>query len=180
MKALYFILFLTSTVFCASAQYIAPQGRVHFHSSAPLEDIDAISSEGHCSLNTSSKKVIAKVEIKSFVFSNALMQLHFNENYMESDKFPFAILDAEIISKVSFKKDGLYKITLKGNLEVHGVKQQRTIAGQLIVKDGQPEKATAEFDVRLEDHNIKVPTAIVKKIAEVIKVDVNFVFNKIL
>lgn len=180
MKTIFLSVFLLLVVTRISAQnYVAPQGKIHFHSSAPLEDIDAISSEGNLLLNNATKKVTAKVEMKSFAFKKALMQQHFNDSYIESDKYPYGILEAEIMETVPFKKDGVYKITLKGTFEVHGVKQQRLIYGKLTIKDGQPEKAFAEFEVRLKDHDIKVPTIVVMHIAEVIKVDVNFIFNKV-
>lgn len=170
---------LTTLIFQLPAQvYTSPQGKIHFHSTTPLEDIDATSSEANCTLNTATKKVTAKVEMTSFVFPKPLMQQHFNESYIESDKFPYAILDAQITTAVPFKKNGVYKVTLKGTFEIHGVKQNRIINGTLTIKDGQPEKASAAFDVKLTDHNIKIPTAVIMKIAEVIKVDVNFIFNK--
>lgn len=173
------ILFYALATSAPAQNYIAPQGKIHFHSSAPLEDIDAVSSAASCLLNTTTKRVTAKVELMTFVFPKALMQQHFNDTYLESDKFHEATLDAEIVEAVPFKKDGVYKITLKGTLDIHGVKQQRSIYGKLTVKDGQPSSAYAEFEVRLVDHNIKVPSIVIKHIAEVVKVDVNFVFNKV-
>ncbi len=161
-----------------SQTYISPQGKIHFHSSAPIEDIDATSEEGKCIINIATKMVEAKVEMKSFVFPKPLMQQHFNDSYVESDKYPYAVLDMKITNPVNFKQDGTYPVTLKGTFEIHGVKQAREIPGTLIIKGGQPYSASATFDVKLADHDIKIPTAVVMKIAEVIKVDVNFIFNK--
>ncbi|MES2622543.1 MAG: YceI family protein [Bacteroidota bacterium] len=174
------IILLTATTLVLQAQiYTAPQGKIHFHSSTPLEDIDAVSSEANCVLDATGRKITAKVEMKSFAFPKPLMQQHFNESYVESDKFPYAILEATIVEKISFTKSGTYNITLKGTFEVHGIKRERTIKSKLIVHNGQPEKATAEFDVKLADHDIKVPTILVMKVAEIIKVDVSFTFNKV-
>jgi polyisoprenoid-binding protein YceI len=179
MKTIILLIFAAATVQLATAQlFTAPQGKIHFHSSAPLEDIDAISSEANCELNTATKKVVAKVDIPSFVFPKAMMQQHFNDSYLESDKYRTATLDAEIVETVPFKKDGVYKVTLKGTLDIHGVKQNRLIYGKITVKNGQPQSAYAEFEVRLKDHNIKIPNIVIKNIAEVVKVDVNFIFNK--
>ncbi len=105
------------------------------------------------------------------------MQDDFNEDYAESSKYPYAILDA-VISGADFAKDGTYDVTLKGTFEMHGVKVNREIKGKLTIKDGQPVSATAQFEVKLVDHKIKVPTIVVMKIAEVVKVDVNLVFKK--
>lgn len=180
MKTILSLILLTISLGQLKAQvFVSPQGKVHFHSNTPIEDIDATSSEASCLLNTATRHVTAKVDMKSFVFPKPLMQEHFNENYIESDKYPNAVLEADIATPVDFKKDGTYKVTLKGSFEIHGVKRNYEIPGTLVIKGGQPQSATATFDVKLADHDIKIPTAVVMKIAEVIKVDVNFVFNKV-
>ena len=114
----------------------------------------------------------------SFTFKDKLMQEHFNENYMETDKFPSAVLDMMIAENLDFTKDGVYDITLKGTLEMHGVKQEREIKGKLTIANGAPVKAAAVFDVKLADHGIKIPKAVTMNIAEVIKTDVEFVLEK--
>jgi polyisoprenoid-binding protein YceI len=184
MKTIFSILLIAFAV-CAFAQgdkyagsYICQDGRVHFFASTPFENISPVSNTAVCALNTQTKKVQAKVRMNSFVFANSLMQEHFNENYIESEKYPYGILEAEIVENIDYSKDGVYDITLKGTFEVHGVKQEREIKGKLTVQKGQPVSATAEFEVKLVDHNIKIPTAVVAKIAEVVKVDVNFKFKK--
>lgn len=158
--------------------YVCTSGKVHFFSKAPLEDIEATTESALCVLNTDTRKVSSVIKQNSFVFKDKLMQEHFNENYMESDKYPNAKLDMVVQEDIDYTKDGTYPITLKGTLEMHGVSQQREIKGQLIVKDGAPYRATAEFDVKLEDHKIKVPKAVMMNIAEVVKVDVDFMLQK--
>ncbi|MBL0308155.1 MAG: YceI family protein [Bacteroidetes bacterium] len=161
-----------------SGSYVCMNGMTHFFASTPIEDIDATSKVTLCVINTETKKVYAKVRMTSFDFRRKLMQEHFNEDYVESEKYPYAILDADIVSEIDFTKDGTYDITLKGTFEVHGVKQDREIKGKLTIKDGQPKSATAEFDVKLVDHKIKIPKAVIAKIAEVFKVNVDFTFEK--
>jgi polyisoprenoid-binding protein YceI len=158
--------------------YVCTKGKTHFYASTPLEDIEATSNSTICVLNSKSKKVFAKVGMTSCTFRDGLMQEHFNENYMESTKFPYGTLDAEIAENIDFTKDGVYDITIKGTFEIHGVKKEREIKGKLTIKNGQPVNATAVFDVKLADHGIKIPTAVVAKIAEVVKVDVDFNFEK--
>ena len=106
------------------------------------------------------------------------MQEHFNENYLESDKIPFSTLDAVINENIDFTKDGTYDVTLKGVLDLHGVKNEVEIPGKLIVKNGVPTSATAEFTVALKDYKIKVPKIVAFNIAETIKIDVSFEFVK--
>lgn len=158
--------------------YACTKGKIHFFSSSPIEDIEATSATAICVLNTETKKVYAKVSMSSFNFKDKLMQEHFNENYMESDKFPYGILDALIAEDFDFTKDGMYDVTLKGSFEVHGIKVEREIKGKLTVKNSQPVNATAIFDVKLVDHKIKIPKAVVMNIAETIKVDIDFAFEK--
>ena len=106
------------------------------------------------------------------------MQEHFNENYLESDEFPTAVLDMVIAENLDFTKDGSYDVTLTGTLDMHGVKQPREIKGKLTIKNGAPVNATADFEVKLVDHKIKIPKAVIMNIAEKIKVDVDFTFEK--
>ena len=183
MKAILFSL-LTAFVIQLSAQYkyantyACTKGKIHFFSSSPLEDIEATSNLAGCAFNTQTKKVYAKIQQASFVFKDKLMQEHFNENYMESEKYPYAILDMIIVEDIDYTKDGVYDVTLKGTIEMHGVKQEREIKGKLTIKNGAPVLATAVFDVKLVDHKIKIPKAVVMNIAEVIKVDVELVLEK--
>jgi polyisoprenoid-binding protein YceI len=158
--------------------YVCKDGKVHFYASTPFEDISPASTVGLCVINTKTNKVSAKVEMKSFIFKNGMMQEHFNENYIQSEKYPYAILEAQIVEKINYAKDGVYSITLRGTFEVHGVKKPYEIKGKLTVQHGIPLAATADFEVKLVDHNIKIPTAVVVKVAEVVKVDVSFKFKK--
>jgi len=158
--------------------YTCTKGKIHFFSSSPLEDIEATSNTAGCAFNTQTKKVFVKIQQTSFVFKDKLMQEHFNENYMESEQYPSAMLDMVIVETIDYTKDGVYDVTLKGTLEMHGVKQEREIKGKLTVKNGAPVLATAVFDVKLVDHKIKIPKAVMMNIAEMIKVDVEFVLEK--
>ena len=185
MRKVISILFLFTCSLHLSAQvdkyaaiYTCTKGSIHFFSSSPLEDIEANSTTAVCVLNTGTKKVYAKIKQNSFVFKDKLMQEHFNENYMETDKFPTSALDMIIAEDIDFTKDGVYSITLKGTLEMHGVKQERSINAKLTIKNGIPIRAAATFEVKLVDHKIKIPKAVILNIAEVIKVDVDFALTK--
>ena len=158
--------------------YSCKTGMVHFFSATAMENIDATSNSSLCILNTKSKKVVVKIKQSGFLFKDKLMQEHFNENYMESEKYPYASLDMEIVENLDYTKEGSYDVTLKGTIEMHGVKKEREIKGKLTVKNGGPATATAVFMVKLADHNIKIPSVVGANIAEDVKVDVNFVFEK--
>ena len=157
--------------------FVCTKGKIHFFSSTAMEDIEATNSTAVCVINTQTKKVFAKAQQTNFLFKDKLMQEHFNENYMETEKYPYAVLDMTI-DNVDFTKDGTYDVTLKGTLEMHGAKFQREIKGKLIIKNGQPFNATASFMVKLAEHKIKVPSIVGANIAEEMKVDIDFNFEK--
>ena len=158
--------------------YIAQTGIVHFFSEAPIENIDATSKTATCAINTKTKKVSVKIKQTSFVFKDGMMQDHFNENYMETDKYPYSILNMVIVENIDFGKDGVYDVTLKGTLEMHGVKNEREIKGKLTVKNGQVVNAIAEFIVKLNDYKIKIPSVVGSNISENVKVNVDFTFER--
>ena len=158
--------------------YLCQKGKVNFFSATAMENIDATTNTALCVLNTKSKKVYAKITQTSFVFKDKLMRDHFNENYMETDKFPTSVLDMAIVEDLDYTKDGTYDVTLKGTIEMHGVKQEREIKAKLTIKNGQPVNGSAVFTVKLADHKIKIPSVVGANIAEDVKVTVDLNFEK--
>lgn len=154
--------------------FATTSGKVHFFSKAPLEDIEATTQKAIGVFDTKTKKVQAKIPISSFEFKQKLMQEHFNENYLESDKYPYANLDGAVVEDIDYTKDGVKEVTVKGDLTVHGVKKPRDLKVKITVKDGVPVNVVSEFNILLVDHKIKIPKAVLLNIAEVIKVDLNF------
>jgi hypothetical protein len=178
MKSIIIILALVIGYTADAQQFVAKTGIAHFFSKTSMENIEATSTTAVCALNTTNKKIVVKIRNTSFKFKDGLMQEHFNENYMESDKYEYSSLDAMIVENIDFTKDGVYDVTIKGTLEIHGVKVDREIKGKLTVKNGAPVNGTAKFDVKLADHKIKIPSLLGANIAEVIPVDVDFNFEK--
>ena len=144
---------------------------ISFFSAAALENITAVNKTTKPILNASTGDVLVKVSIQGFVFEKALMQEHFNENYMESEKYPQAIFKGKINDndKVNYKKDGVYKVSITGKLTIHGVEQDRTIDAVLTVKGGTVTVDTM-FKVALKDHNITIPELLNQKISESVDV----------
>jgi polyisoprenoid-binding protein YceI len=99
------------------------------------------------------------------------MEEHFNENYMESQKFPNAVFKGKIQEKVDYTKDGETKVTVKGKMEIHGVTKEETYEGT-ITKKGNDISVKCLFKVKVADYGIKVPSLYVKNIAEVVDIDV--------
>ncbi|MCO5935812.1 YceI family protein [Mucilaginibacter sp. RB4R14] len=151
--------------------YICKNAVVTLYSKAPIEDIDARSDRGTSVLNTATGDVAFSVPIGSFKFDNALMQEHFNENYMESDKYPQASFKGRLTSKPDLSKDGSYPITAAGIFEAHGVKKSCTIPGVITITNGVV-SLSSEFMVACKDHKIDIPKLVFQNIAETIKIKV--------
>lgn len=148
-------------------------GKLSFKSDAPLEVIQAKSNKLRGAIDTAKQTFAWSVDIKTFEgFNSPLQREHFNENYMESKKYPKASFAGKIIENVDFKKNGTYTVRAKGQLNIHGVEQERIIKSQLEV-DGNKLRVLSTFTVLLSDHNISIPKVVYQKIAEEIAVTVN-------
>ncbi len=174
-KLILFILFAPAYLF-AQPIFTAVSSEVHFFSAAPLENIEAFNKDAKSLLNTETKEVAVIMGIRQFKFEKPLMEEHFNENYMESDKFKTADFKGKINEQVDFTKDGEYDVTVTGKLTIHGITQERTIPGKIIINKSTL-KVYAKFPVALKDHNIKIPKAVVKNIAESVDVTVNITYE---
>lgn len=152
--------------------FVCKNAAVSLYSKAPIEDIEAQSTKGVSVFNASTGEIAFNVPIRSFVFDKALMQEHFNENYMESDKYPQASFKGNLTDKPDLTKDGSYPVSATGIFLIHGVKQTRTIKGILAVNKGSV-ILNAEFMVACKDHQIQVPTLVFQHIAETIRVRVS-------
>lgn len=142
------------------------------YSDTPLENIAATSKKGISVYNIEKGEIQFNIPIKSLQFKKSLMEEHFNENYMESYKYPFAKFKGKVNQVIDLSKNGEYPVTVSGNLDVHGVKKQRTINGTITVNNGSI-SIFSKFDVLCEDHGIKIPQLVFQKIAESIQVTIS-------
>lgn len=173
------IILLGSTL--ASAQkYMTKTGTIRFFSDTPMEKIEALNRQANSALDFSTGDFVFKVLIRGFEFEKALMQEHFNENYMESEKFPNATFSGKIpnIKGVNLAKEGVYKVVVEGELTIHGVTNKVKVNGTLEVKGGKV-SGKASFAVAPKDYNITIPKAVIKNISESIQVDVNVSLDKL-
>ncbi len=156
----------------ANAQtYTGKNMKFNIFSSTPIEDIKAASYTGVAVLSAQKQEITIQVAIKSLDFDRKLMQEHFNENYMESDKYPLAKFKGSIEPKIDWTKDGEHNVMVKGTLSIHGVDQARTINGKITIKN-KVVSISSIFNVSCADHQIKIPSLMFTKIAEVIQVKV--------
>lgn len=168
-------LFATANSFGQNA-FISKNVKINLFSTTPLEDIKAQSAQAYSVLIPKTKEIVFQLAVKSLVFERPLMQEHFNENYIESDKYPNAIFKGTIVEDIDSKKDGTQNVTAVGAFTVHGVTKQRTITGKLTIVNGRP-TINCSFDVLCADHKIKIPKLVFTKIAENITITVNANYN---
>jgi polyisoprenoid-binding protein YceI len=176
-KTVFFIAFLLLTASHLHAQdlQLTRNGQISFFSSTPVEDIKASNNEVSSVFNTKTGSLQFVVLIKGFQFRKAAMQDHFNrKEYLDSDKFPKSEFKGTVtdISKVNFKKDGTYPVTVEGNLTLHGISNKIKAPGTITVKAGKV-SAASKFTIKLADYNITVPAIVSSKIAESVEITVN-------
>ena len=112
---------LLSTSLFAQDKYFTKTGKISFFSKAIIENIEAHNRSVTCVLDTKTGNVQFSVPIKGFEFEKALMQEHFNENYLESDKYPRGEFKGQIVnnSEIDYTKDGVFQGKVKGKLTIH-------------------------------------------------------------
>ncbi|MCH1576262.1 MAG: YceI family protein [Flavobacteriales bacterium] len=169
MKNATLILAFCSLVTSVHAQrFVTREAQISFLSETPLEDIRAESKEASAIFDAATGQLAFQLPILSFHFPKALMEEHFNENYMESEQFPKASFRG-VVAGLDPEKEGAQPVTATGALEMHGVSQERTIEGTM-VRDGDGWIVEAQFEVACEDHNIDIPKVVTENIAEIIGV----------
>ncbi|MBO9619204.1 MAG: YceI family protein [Niabella sp.] len=175
---LFIISFLLLTVAAFSQKYFTKNGTVSFQAGTALEDIDATNKSAASVFDAATGQIEFAVLIRGFELRRALMQEHFNENYMESNKYPKATFKGKIsnLQSISFQKPGSYPATVSGVLEIHGVKKQVTANGTLQVS-GTSVQALAKFPVIINDYNIAIPGIVRDKISQTAVVTVNCTYT---
>ena len=166
------IVLVSSINLFAQKIYFTNTGNVSFFSTTPVEDNSAVNKKVTSVLNIGTNDIAFQMHIIQFKFPNSLMEEHFNENYMETTKFPKASFQGKINEAIDYTKDGVYNVTATGNMTIHGVTQNKTITGKITIANGKI-KLDSVFDVALVDYKIEVPTVVFSKIAEKIKVTVS-------
>jgi polyisoprenoid-binding protein YceI len=176
MKRLITIILFNALALAGFTQsiFMTRSGQISFFSKTPMENIDGTNNEVTSIMDTGKGELVFAVLVKSFRFEKALMEEHFNENYMESSKFPKATFQGKITnaSSIKFDKDGTYNATVEGDLTIHGVKQHQTYTGTITVSKGKI-TAISNFTVKLADYNIEVPSLVAEKISPTIEIRVN-------
>lgn len=174
-KIIFALLLLSASQADCQNLLLTKTGKISFFSRAKsIDKVEAENNEVSSILNTQTGEMVFAVLIKGFHFESALMEEHFNENYLESGKFPKASFKGNItnLSTVNFTKDGTYPVTAQGDLTIHGVTKKTSATGSITVKGGKV-NAFSRFAVKLKDYNITIPSLVADKISEDIDVTVD-------
>lgn len=162
----------------AQTKLIDRQGKASFFSEAPVENIEAHSNEAMSVLDLEKGEIVATIEMKSFDFKKSLMQEHFNENYVESEKFPKAIFKGRIMDfdQIDFTRDGKTTANISGELTIHGVTQPLECSAEFI-KKGTNLDGTTSFPIKVADFDIDIPKIVFYNIAEIVEVKIAFSYH---
>jgi polyisoprenoid-binding protein YceI len=174
MKRLIFIAtFLAVCIQVTTGQkkYFTREAKISFYSRAPMEDIEARNTKALGAFDVATGQIEFSVLMKGFEFEKAKMQEHFNEDYIESDKFPKGAFTGIIKnpSGVKLDKDGVYKVPVSGSLTIHGVTKPQDADAVFTVKNGAV-SALSGFTIALADYNIKVPSLVAEKVSKTVKI----------
>ena len=173
------ILLLSATLFSGltlnAQKYKTTEGQIEIFSKTPVFTIEGMDKKVASIINFETGDVVATTLVRSFKFHEALVEDHFNENYMESEKYPKASFKGKItnIKDVDLKKNGEYKVTIKGDLTLHGQTNPIDVPGTLTVKDGKLVGKTV-FNVSLAGYKIRVEESYKDAIKDEIKLNITF------
>lgn len=156
-------------------KYYTKSGQVNFDATSPSspEKIEGTNRSATCVVDIKSGNMQFAVLMKGFAFERALMEEHFNENYVESSKYPKAEFKGEIkeIGKVDFTKDGTYTVKVKGKLTMHGESNDVETEAKIVIQGGRI-KTNADFSVKLADYKVSIPGLVADKVSKVAKISV--------
>lgn len=155
-------------------KYVAEKSSITFFSDALIEDIKATNTKGASILNTQNSDLVFSVPIREFQFDKKLMQEHFNEKYMESDKYPKATFSGKLLSFDASQKSN-QSVKAKGKLTIHGVTKEVEIDGTALSEDKI--RLTSKFMIRLADYKVEIPQLMFQNIAEEVEVTIEFIYK---
>ena len=181
MKRIFLIVLLLTGIIAANAQkYMTKNGFIGFYSHTAMEDLKGDNNQVVGLLDVSTGEMVFQALIKSFHFDRALMEEHFNENYMESDKFPKSVFKGKItnLASIDFSKPGTYDAIVEGDLTIRDATNKITTKGTIEVTSGGI-NANAKFNIVPEDYKINIPGVVREKINKNLEVTVAMKYTPI-
>ncbi|WNM18818.1 YceI family protein [Flavobacterium capsici] len=179
MKKYLLLLFLNSCIISfGQTKLIAKNGSVTFEASVPaFEEVKAKNDAVTFVLNTSNGEIASLALMKGFRFKVALMEEHFNENYVESDKFPKATFKGKIegfdYSKITSTAK---EYNIKGAIEMHGKSKEINIKAKISKKDNGVQ-LQSNFNLNSDDFDIEIPSIVSSKVSKKVAVNLDVVLK---
>ncbi|MFN3969142.1 YceI family protein [Flavobacterium sp.] len=170
-KILFYSLLFVSAQSFAQTKLVTKTGKITFEASVPaFEEVKAKNEAVTCILNPANGEIASLALMKGFRFKVALMEEHFNENYVESDKYPKATFKGKIDNFDLTKLSATAKdYTIKGKLELHGKTKDITIMAKIKKTDAGVE-IDSNFSVNTDDFDIEIPSVVSKKLTKKVAV----------
>jgi len=158
--------------------FFTKTGHVYFMSHTDAIDIDGNNHQVTSFLNTENGEIVFQILLKSFKFTLATAEEHFNETYMESDKYPKASFKGTVtnLKDIKLNANGVYKAIVKGDLNIHGVSRPIEQEGTVTVKDGKI-NATSAFKISIDDYGIVVPKIVDDRVARIVDVKIDLEYS---
>jgi hypothetical protein len=174
MRRIQIFVWLVISCSAYGQKFMSERGHIKFFSQAAIEDITATNEKATALFDGGSGSIAFVVPINQFVFAKALMQEHFNEKYMESDRYPKSTFQGKI---TGYNPDAtMQTVNAEGKLTIHGVTRDVTIPGQ-IARSDKGLTMTSKFMVELKDYKIEIPRLMWQNIAERVEVTLDFSFR---
>jgi polyisoprenoid-binding protein YceI len=149
-------------------------GNISFKSKTAIEEFSATNAQVEAAIAPAKNQMQFRVPVNGFQFKSALMQKHFQENYMETSRFQYSNFVGKIsnIAAVNFTRDGEYAVESVGKLTMHGVTKDITVPGKIVVKGGNV-TLKANFKIKCSDYQIKIPAASAASVSDDIDITVD-------
>jgi hypothetical protein len=167
------LLCLSSVV--SAQKFTAEKGQISFFSDAPIEDIEAVNTVVGSLYNAATGEMVYILKIRDFIFPKALMREHFNEKYMESEKFPKSTFQGKVEGYTP-GASGIQKVKAVGKLSIHGITRDVQVPGTMENVNGKL-LLKSRFSLKLADYDIKIPTIVWQNIAEEVEVRIDFTYK---
>jgi len=171
---------LVSGLLFGQGKYLGNDGMIAFYSHTAIEDIAARNQDVSSVIDAASGELAIIVKMTNFQFEKKMMQEHFNENYVESERFPKATFSGRIVnnSEVDYADEGVYKVQVDGDLTIHGKTKKISAEGSIEVISGDI-IARTKFMLNPEDYDIKIPKVVRRNIAERLEITVELNYQPI-
>jgi hypothetical protein len=174
-KLILLTIILISTISFAQDKIITKNGKVTFEASVPaFEEVKAKNEGVTCVINTKTGEIASLILVKGFRFKVALMEEHFNENYIESDKYPKSTFKGKI-DNFDFAKltSDAKDYTVKGKIELHGKSKDISIIVK-IKKTNDGINLVSDFNLNTDDYDIEIPSVVSKKLSKKVAVKIDY------